>query len=97
MNDEAADDFQRPATEWKYVNDTIGTFTDKADAVYTKKVTAANIYSVVGKSTADDLEDGHLRSVQLHRRRGRPGHCQYRATSLTRTTPPRSTAPATVC
>ena len=58
MNDEAADDFQRPATEWKYVNDTIGTFTDKADAVYTKKVTAANIYSVVGKSTADDLEDG---------------------------------------
>lgn len=97
MNDEAADDFQRPATEWKYVNDTIGTFTDKADAVYTKKVTAANIYSVVGKSTADDLEDGTYALYNYIDGRGRPGHCQYRATSLTRTTPPRSTVPATVC
>ena len=52
------DDFSRPATEWRFKNDSIGTYADTPDATYTARVNADDIYSAVGKSTADDLLDG---------------------------------------
>ena len=47
------DKFERPASEWIYKNDSIGTYADTADATYQGEVTKGTLYSLVGKSTAD--------------------------------------------
>ena len=44
------DDFGRPATEWRYNNRAIGTYTDTADMTYTTSVELGDIYSDVGLS-----------------------------------------------
>ena len=58
--DDTSDDFGRPATTWKLKNEEIGTFANTGDlvATFTAKVTKAKIYSAVGKTVKDDLEDG---------------------------------------
>lgn len=48
-----SDKFGRPASEWKFKNNTIGTYADKADESYEGEVTKGTLYSLVGKSTAD--------------------------------------------
>ena len=42
------DTFDRPATTWRYDGKDIGTYADGADATYTKKVEAGDIYSDLG-------------------------------------------------
>ena len=58
--DDTSDDFGRPATTWKLKNEEIGTYACIGDlvATFTNKVTKAKIYSAVGKTVKDDLEDG---------------------------------------
>ena len=55
--DEGSDDFGRPANTWKVKNTEVGTYTNTSDlvATYTEEVTAADIYSAVGKTVYDDL------------------------------------------
>ena len=57
-NEGTADDFGRPATEWKYGTQTVGTFSDSPDATFTTKVTKKALYDAVGKSVYDSLDDG---------------------------------------
>ena len=52
------DDFGRPATEWKYGTETVGTFGNAPDATWTAKVTKKALYEAATKSVVDDLEDG---------------------------------------
>ena len=42
------DEFSRPATMWKVKSEEIGTYTDTADATYTKKVEIGDIYKDLG-------------------------------------------------
>ena len=50
-----SDNFGRAADQWKYKTVTVGTYSDKADATYTSKVSRADLYNLVGKSVYDDL------------------------------------------
>ena len=51
------DAFGRPSTEWKYKSTVIGNYVDKGalKETYTKKVTMATLYDLVGKSTVTAL------------------------------------------
>ena len=43
-----SDEFMRPATQWKVKSTDVGTYTDTADATYTKAVEAGDIYKDLG-------------------------------------------------
>ena len=51
------DAFGRPATEWKYKTEVIGTYVNTGDLVasYTAGVSKGDLYTLVGKSVVDDL------------------------------------------
>ena len=53
----ADDDFGRPAVKWTYNNKEIGTYAEKADAVYTSSVEKQELYDLVGKTVYDDLNN----------------------------------------
>lgn len=60
LND-ATDAFGRPGSKWTYNNDTVGTYSDEADATYTASVKSKEIYSDLGLSestTASVIVDG---------------------------------------
>ena len=57
VNNVDSDDFNAPAVQWKYKNDTVGTYADTPDAVYNNKVTKGTIYTLLGKSVYDDLNE----------------------------------------
>ena len=54
----ADDDFGRPAVKWTYNNKEIGTYAEKADAVYTSSVEKQELYDLVDKTVYDDLKSG---------------------------------------
>ncbi len=56
--DETTDAFGRPAREWSYKGDEIGTYvnTDLLKESYTEKVTGKELYSLLGKSVIDDYD-----------------------------------------
>ena len=58
--DTNADDFGRPSDKWTYKNTEVGTYanTDDLKDTFTAEVTAADIYTAVGKTVVDDLKDG---------------------------------------
>ena len=45
---DTTDEFERPATQWKVKSTDVGTYTHTADATYTKKVEAGDIYKDLG-------------------------------------------------
>ena len=49
------DAFGRPATQWAYKVDSIGTYADDPVATYTAKVTKGQLWSLIGKSNVDKL------------------------------------------
>ena len=51
------DAFGRPATQWSYKVDTIGTYADEPVASYTAKVSKGELWSLIGKSNVDKLSD----------------------------------------
>ena len=58
------DPFGRPAAEWKYKSNVIGTYADSSDllATYTAKAKKGDLYSLIGSSIIDDLngkKDGY--------------------------------------
>ena len=57
---EVEDDFGRPAVQWKYGTEEIGTYADSTQlkATYTAKATRGELYSLVGSSVVRDLEAG---------------------------------------
>ncbi|EGJ46036.1 hypothetical protein HMPREF0866_02190 [Ruminococcaceae bacterium D16] len=61
LNKDATDAFGRPGSKWTYNNDTVGTYSDEADATYTASVKSKEIYSDLGLSettTASVIVDG---------------------------------------
>ena len=54
------DDLGRPAVEWKNKSTTIGTYADSANlkATYTAGVDKGDLYSLLGKTLVNDIEDG---------------------------------------
>ena len=68
------DAFGRPAVEWKYDKNSIGTYADEADYTYAGEVTRADLYSDVGKSVVDDMADasetGSVLNVYIDGRQG---------------------------
>ena len=54
------DDFGRPATEWRYNNRAIGTYTDVADETYTAGVKLGDIYSDLGLSETTDTTEYYI-------------------------------------
>ncbi|MGI5934040.1 MAG: S-layer homology domain-containing protein [Lawsonibacter sp.] len=58
-DEDATDDFERPATQWEYQAKEIGTFAEKADYTFTAKVTSKKLYDAIGK-TATEYEDWDL-------------------------------------
>ena len=68
------DAFGRPAVEWKYDKNSIGTYADEADYTYAGEVTRADLYSDVGKSVVDDMADasetGSVLNVYIDGRHG---------------------------
>ena len=61
LNKDATDAFGRPGSKWSYNNDTVGTYSDEADATYTASVKSKEIYSDLGLSestTASVIVDG---------------------------------------
>ena len=65
-DDKKTDDFGRPATKWTYKGTEVGTYSDKADAVYTNKVTKAALYDLVGKDTVDDIKKAASTKAKLN-------------------------------
>ena len=61
----ASDDFGRSATEWKYKTNSVGKYSDKADMVYTNKVTRDTLYNLVGKDVVKDLKDATKTDAKL--------------------------------
>ena len=51
-----SNDFEQPATKWTLKTEEIGTYEDKADAVYHGKVELGDIYKDLGMSKADSAE-----------------------------------------
>ena len=51
------DEFSRPATMWKVKSEEIGTYTDTADATYTKKVENGDIYKDLGLGSKIEKKD----------------------------------------
>ena len=60
LNSDTTDDFGRPCVEWFWKADSIGVYSNSDDlvATYTEEVTAADIYTAVGKSVSDDVNSG---------------------------------------
>jgi hypothetical protein len=61
LNKDATDAFGRPGSKWTYNNDTVGTYSDEANATYTASVKSKEIYSDLGLSestTASVIVDG---------------------------------------
>ncbi|MCF2620498.1 hypothetical protein JQM63_11845, partial [Oscillibacter valericigenes] len=60
LNSDTTDDFGRPCVEWFWKADSIGVYSNSDDlvATYTAEVTAADIYTAVGKSVSDDVNSG---------------------------------------
>ena len=54
------DAFGRPAVEWKYDKDSVGTYADEPILTYTSKVTGGKLYTDLGRPAADEL------SVQVY-------------------------------
>jgi hypothetical protein len=54
------DNFGRPAAEWKFKATIIGTYADDSDliATYTAKAKKGDLYSLVGSSTVNGIDDG---------------------------------------
>ena len=50
------DDFGRPASVWEYQAKEVGTYADKADTVFTAKVTSKKLYDAVGKTATDNYD-----------------------------------------
>ena len=50
------DDFGRPASVWEYQAKEVGTYADKADNVFTAKVTSKKLYDAVGKTATDNYD-----------------------------------------
>ena len=65
LNANTTDDFGRPCVEWFWKADSIGVYSnsDNLVATYTKKVTAADVYTAVGKSVSDDVNSGKAKLV----------------------------------
>ena len=65
LNANTTDDFGRPCVEWFWKADSIGVYSNSDDlvATYTKKVTAADVYTAVGKSVSDDVNSGKAKLV----------------------------------
>ena len=62
-----SNDFEQPATKWTLKTEEIGTYEDKADAVYHGKVELGDIYKDLGMSKADSAEyyiDGEKQANQ---------------------------------
>ena len=58
--DNGTDPFGRPANEWKYKSNTIGTYADCSDLLQKwegKKATKGEMYSLIGSSVIDDIFD----------------------------------------
>ena len=57
--EKGSDAFCRPANTWKVKKDEVGTYTNRGDLVasYTKKASKADIYTAIGKTVYDDLND----------------------------------------
>lgn len=55
-NDDAKDDFKRPATTWTYKSSEIGKFADSVDGEWTAKVTNKDLYNTVGSSAYDNYD-----------------------------------------
>ena len=51
------DEFGRPANEWKYKSEIVGTYADNSDllATYTAKAPKGELYSLIGSSIIDEL------------------------------------------
>jgi len=54
--EDVRDAFGRPADQWVYKSDEIGTYPDKPILTSTKKVTKADMYSLIGKTNIDKLD-----------------------------------------
>ena len=65
LNADTTDAFGRPCVEWFWKADSIGVYSNSDDlvATYTKEVTAADIYTAVGKSVSDDVNSGKANLV----------------------------------
>ena len=50
------DDFGRPATTWKYLNDDIGTYADAATATFVGKVSRDGMYNTIGRTVLNGLD-----------------------------------------
>ena len=53
----STDAFERPATTWRYDNETIGTYADEADLTYTEAVRIGDIYNDLGLDKGIPSED----------------------------------------
>ena len=58
-SDDTSDDFGRPANEWKFKAETIGTYVDTSLLVgsYTESAEQGQLYQLIGKATVDDIRD----------------------------------------
>ena len=65
LNSDTTDDFGRPCVEWFWKANSIGVYSNSDDlvATYTKEVTAADVYTAVGKSVSDDVNSGKAKLV----------------------------------
>ena len=57
---DSQDDFNRPATEWRYNNRAIGTYTKEADETYTAKVELTDVYSDLGLSESTKATEQYV-------------------------------------
>ena len=58
LSSDEGDAFGRPANKWTWKNEDVGTYANTGDllATYTKKVSKADLYSLVGSSVVSDLK-----------------------------------------
>ena len=61
------DPFGRPAAEWKYKSNVIGSYADTSDLLetYTAKAKRGDLYTLVGSSVVDDLTDEYDLTVYV--------------------------------
>ena len=61
------DPFGRPAAEWKYKSNVIGTYADTSDLLetYTAKAKRGDLYTLVGSSVVNDLTDEYDLTVYV--------------------------------
>ena len=56
MTDNTTDNFGRPATRWTYKASEVGTYGDKPLATYTDKVSAGDLYALLGSASVNALD-----------------------------------------